>query len=149
MINENTIKELIEIKFKNEQKGNMNILATIDECDINEVYNILLNNSEIELEDAIYKYMKESNDWLFVFDENSAYRDYGISRGRSLNRLDYEYYIKKDMLVFEKFMEKMKKKLTHEHKQKLISVMDEIMNDIGDEHYENVALSVKFKYLFR
>jgi hypothetical protein len=152
MINEDVIKELIKNKFENEQRKNINILATIAEDDINGVYELLANDSNIKLDDAVYKYMKESEKWLVIFDENTAYRDYGINQTRNvydnLKRSSYEYYIKKDILIFEMFIEKMKKKLTDEHKEKLINIMDEIMKDIGEEYYEDVVLSVRYKYLF-
>lgn len=150
MINDKIIRELLIAKLENEQKKNEKIYSRFTDEDVDGILDLISKNEDIQLTDAIYKYMKESNAWICIYDENKAYREYGMLANRgvstSLKKSDYTYYIKKDMVIFESFIKTMADKMNVEHKKKLLEVMESIMSDLGNENYEKVAYESIFKY---
>lgn len=148
MLENNTILNLVKSAITNELGMRYNICGNFEDEEVQEILTIM-ENEKIEAVEAMYKYITESDKWLSSWDERSAYKDYGImlTRGGDLKRSDYDIYLKKDINVFEVFIEKKKNKFTKEHNEKLINLMDEIMEDIGIQHYEDIARVFKFKYM--
>lgn len=131
MINENMIKELLIAKVENEKNKNERIYSKFIDEDINGLLDIISKNEDIQLNDAIYKYMEQSNSWLCMCDENN--------RTNNLNKSVYTHYLKKDMEMFKAFINTMIEKMTVDHKKKLLEIMEDIMRDLGNENYDIVA----------
>lgn len=148
MLENKTILNLVKSAITNELSMKYNICGNFEDEEVQEILTIM-ENEKIEAVEAMYKYITESDKWLCAWDEISAYRDYGImlTRGGDLKRSDYDVYLKKDINVFEVFIEKKKNKFTKEHHDKLMNCMEEIMQDIGLNHYQDIARVFKFKYM--
>lgn len=131
MINENMIKELLIAKVENEKNKNERIYSKFIDEDINGLLDIISKNEDIQLNDAIYKYMEQSNSWLCMCDENN--------RTNNLNKSVYTHYLKKDMEMFKAFINTMIEKMTVDHKKKLLEIMEDIMRDLGNENYDIVV----------
>lgn len=131
MINENMIKELLIAKVENEKNKNERIYSKFIDEDINGLLDLISKNEDIQLNDAIYKYMEQSNSWLCMCDENN--------RTNNLNKSVYTHYLKKDMEMFKAFINTMIEKMTVDHKKKLLENMEDIMSDLGNENYDIVA----------
>lgn len=96
MLEKDTMLGLIKSAVNEELRLNSNICGKFDNEDLESILNIM-EIEKLNIKESIYKHIKKSDNWLYVFDEPSAYNDYGIVQGRcgNLKRSDYEIYLKK------------------------------------------------------